>query len=112
MAVILTSSVADGFQRQRRRSGQRFHDAIYFLSADRVALFGFILLQPPLVSTISSAKTRRADLAVTCPAVLGLIPFDRRGGQRGRARWLKLWADFPEPAEMVKLVAVFYVARI
>jgi cell division protein FtsW len=113
VAVILTLiGLVMVFSASGVVAGNRFHDAIYFLKR-QVAwlLFGFILLQ--IASRLDYLVWRKLAvpiLAVTCVLlVLVLIP-SIGVAAKGARRWLKLGPISLQPAEMVKLVAVFYVA--
>ena len=84
---------------------------LFSQAADRVAALWVHPVAACLSSRLSRlAKTGRADLAVTCILlVLVLIP-SIGVAVKGARRWLKLGPISLQPAEMVKLVAVFYVA--
>jgi len=113
VAVILTLiGLVMVFSASGVVAGNRFHDAIYFLKRQIAwLLFGFILLQ--LASRLDYLVWRKLAvpiLAVTCVLlVLVLIP-SIGVAVKGARRWLKLGPISLQPAEMVKLVAVFYVA--
>jgi len=113
VAVILTLiGLVMVFSASGVVAGNRFHDAIYFLKRQIAwLLFGFILLQ--LASRLDYLVWRKLAvpiLAVTCVLlVLVLIP-SIGVAVKGARRWLKLGPISLQPAEMVKLVAVLYVA--
>ena len=89
--------VGDGFQRQRRRSGQPVSRCdLFSQAADRMAALWVYPVAACLSSRLSRlAKTRRADFGGDmCPAGPGLDSIDRRGGQRGQTV-AQAWADIP-----------------
>jgi cell division protein FtsW len=93
-------------------AGNRYHDSIYFLKRHLVWLtFGFLLLQ--VSSRLDYTVWRRLALpilAVTCLLlVLVLIP-SLGVVAKGARRWLRLGPISVQPAEMVKLVVVLYLA--
>lgn len=93
-------------------AGNRFHDAIYFLKR-QVAwlLFGFILLQ--IASHLDYLMWRKLALPILIMTavllILVLIP-SIGFAAKGARRWLKMGPISIQPAEMVKLVVVLYVA--
>jgi cell division protein FtsW len=93
-------------------AGNRFHDAIYFLKR-QVAwlLFGFILLQ--LASRLDYRIWQKLAIPILAMTVvlllLVLIP-SIGVAAKGARRWLRLGPISLQPAEMVKLVVVLYVA--
>jgi len=93
-------------------AGNRYHDSIYFLKRHLVWLaFGFLLLQAS--SRLDYTVWRKLALpilAVTCLLlVLVLIP-SLGVVAKGARRWLRLGPISVQPAEMVKLVVVLYLA--
>lgn len=93
-------------------AGNRYHDSIYFLKRHLVWLaFGFLLLQ--VSSRLDYTVWRKLALpilAVTCLLlVLVLIP-SLGVVAKGARRWLRLGPISVQPAEMVKLAVVLYLA--
>jgi cell division protein FtsW len=93
-------------------AGNRFHDAIYFLKR-QVAwlLFGFILLQISSRLDYLIWKKLAVPILILTVALLVLVLMPSIGvAAKGARRWLKLGPISLQPAEMVKLVVVLYVA--
>ncbi|MBI4402232.1 MAG: putative lipid II flippase FtsW [Nitrospirae bacterium] len=93
-------------------AGNRFHDSIYFLKRQLAwLLFGFLLLQ--VVSRLDYTVWRRMALPIlgltAVLLVLVLIP-SLGVVAKGARRWLRLGLVSVQPAEMVKLVVVIYLA--
>ena len=93
-------------------AGNRFHDAIYFLKR-QVAwlLFGFILLH--IASRLDYLMWRKlaVPILIVTAVLLILVLIPSIGvAAKGARRWLKLGLISIQPAEMVKLVVVLYVA--
>jgi cell division protein FtsW len=93
-------------------AGNRFHDAIYFLKRQLAwLLFGFILLQ--IASHLDYLMWRKLALPILIMTavllILVLIP-SIGVAAKGARRWFKLGSISIQPAEMVKLVVVLYVA--
>lgn len=93
-------------------AGNRFHDSGYFLKRQLAWLtFGFLLLH--LASRIDYIWWKRLSIPMLgCMAlllVMVLIP-SLGVAAKGARRWLRLGPISVQPAEMVKLVAVIYVA--
>lgn len=93
-------------------AGNRFHDSGYFLKRQLAWLtFGFLLLH--LASRIDYIWWKRLSIPMLgCMAlllVMVLIP-SLGVAAKGARRWLRLGPISIQPAEMVKLVAVMYVA--
>lgn len=93
-------------------AGNRFHDTIYFLKRQVAWLLcGFLLLQ--LASRLDYLVWRKLALPILAITVvlllLVLIP-SIGVAAKGARRWLKLGPISLQPAEMVKLVIVLYVA--
>lgn len=113
VAVILTLiGLVMVFSASGVVAGNRFHDAIYFLKR-QVAwlLFGFLLLQ--LASRLDYLIWRKLALPILAMTIvllmLVLIPSIGMAAN-GARRWLKAGPISMQPAEMVKLVAVLYIA--
>ena len=93
-------------------AGNRFHDSGYFLKRQLAWLtFGFLLLH--LVSHIDYVWWKRLSIpllgVMILLLVMVLIP-SLGVAAKGARRWLRLGPISIQPAEMVKLVAVIYVA--
>ncbi|HSN05130.1 putative lipid II flippase FtsW [Nitrospira sp. NS4] len=93
-------------------AGNRFHDSGYFLKRQLAWLtFGLLLLQ--LASRIDYIWWKRLSIPMLgCMGlllVMVLIP-SLGVSAKGARRWLRLGPISIQPAEMVKLVAVIYVA--
>jgi cell division protein FtsW len=93
-------------------AGSRFHDYIYFLKRQLAWLgFGFLLLY--LASRFDYTLWRRMALPIlivtTFLLIIVLIPGVGMMA-KGARRWLRLGAVSIQPAEMVKLVVVLYLA--
>jgi len=93
-------------------AGNRFHDPGYFLKRQLAWLtFGFLLLQ--LASRIDYIWWKRLSIPMLgCMGLLLLMVLIPSLGvsAKGARRWLRLGPISIQPAEMVKLVAVIYVA--
>lgn len=93
-------------------AGNRFHDSGYFLKRQLAWLtFGFLLLH--LASRIDYVWWKRLSIPLlACMAallVMVLIP-GLGVAAKGARRWLRLGPISVQPAEMVKLIAVMYLA--
>ncbi len=93
-------------------AGNRFHDSIYFLKRHLAWLaFGFLLLQAG--SRLDYTAWRRLALPILGVTfvllILVLIP-SLGVVAKGARRWLRLGPISIQPAEMVKLVVVLYLA--
>jgi len=93
-------------------AGNRFHDSGYFLKRQLAWLtFGFLLLH--LASHIDYVWWRRLSIPlmglIMVLLVMVLIP-SLGIAAKGARRWLRLGPISVQPAEMVKLVAVIYLA--
>jgi len=93
-------------------AGNRFHDSGYFLKRQLAWLtFGFLLLH--LASRIDYIWWKRLSIpmlgCMLLLLVMVLIP-SLGVAAKGARRWLRLGPISIQPAEMVKLVAVIYVA--
>lgn len=93
-------------------AGNRFHDSIYFLKRQIAWLaFGFFLLH--IASHLDYLVWRRLALPILAVTalllILVLIP-SLGVAAKGARRWLRLGPISVQPAEMVKLVVVLYLA--
>ncbi|TAJ29502.1 MAG: putative lipid II flippase FtsW [Nitrospirae bacterium] len=93
-------------------AGNRFHDSIYFLKRHLAWLaFGFLLLQA--ASRLDYTVWRKMALPIlgltVVLLILVLIP-SLGVVVKGARRWLRLGPISVQPAEMVKLVVVLYLA--
>ena len=93
-------------------AGNRFHDSGYFLKRQLAWLtFGFLLLH--LASHIDYVWWKRLSIPllglITVLLVMVLIP-SFGVAAKGARRWLRLGPISMQPAEMVKLVTVIYLA--
>lgn len=93
-------------------AGNRFHDSGYFLKRQLAWLtFGFLLLH--LASHIDYVWWKRLSIPLlglmSVLLVMVLIP-SLGVAAKGARRWLRLGPISIQPAEMVKLVAVIYLA--
>lgn len=93
-------------------AGNRFHDSGYFLKRQLAWLtFGFLLLH--LASHIDYIWWKRLSIPLlglmTVLLVMVLIP-SLGVAAKGARRWLRLGPISIQPAEMVKLIAVIYLA--
>jgi cell division protein FtsW len=93
-------------------AGNRFHDSGYFLKRQLAWLtFGFLLLH--LASHIDYIWWKRLSIPLlgllTVLLVMVLIP-SFGVAVKGARRWLRLGPISVQPAEMMKLVAVIYLA--
>ncbi|MEW6543508.1 MAG: putative lipid II flippase FtsW [Nitrospirota bacterium] len=93
-------------------AGNRFHDSIYYLKRQLAWLaFGFLLLQ--VASRTDYTVWRKLALpilaVVTFSLILVLIP-GVGVVAKGARRWIRLGPVSVQPAEMVKLAVVLYLA--
>lgn len=93
-------------------AGNRFHDSIYFLKRHLAWLaFGFLLLQ--VGSRLDYRVWRKMALPIlgVTLALLVLVLVPSLGVvAKGARRWLRLGPISVQPAEMVKLAVVLYLA--
>jgi len=93
-------------------AGNRYHDSIYFLKRHLVWLaFGFLLLQAS--SRLDYTVWRKLALpilVVTCLSLMLVLIPSLGVVAKGARRWLRLGPISVQPAEMVKLVVVLYLA--
>lgn len=93
-------------------AGNRFHDSIYYLKRQVSWLaFGFLLLH--LASRVDYMVWRRMAVPILAVTILllGLVLIPSVGTVvKGARRWLRFGPVSIQPAEMVKLVAVLYLA--
>jgi cell division protein FtsW len=93
-------------------AGNRFQDSIYFLKRHLAWLaFGFLLLQ--IASRMDYMAWRRLALPVLglTAALLVLVLIPSVGVMaKGARRWIRLGPVSMQPAEMVKLAVVLYLA--
>lgn len=93
-------------------AGNRFHDSVYFLKRQLAWLaFGVLLLQA--ASRVDYLVWRKLALPILVMTVvlLALVLIPGIGtAAKGARRWLKVGPISIQPAEMVKLVAVLYLA--
>lgn len=93
-------------------AGNRFHDSIYFLKRQIAWLaFGFFLLH--LASRLDYLIWRRLALpilAVTALLLMLVLIPSLGVSAKGARRWLRLGPISVQPAEMVKLTVVLYLA--
>jgi cell division protein FtsW len=93
-------------------AGNRFHDSVYFLKRQLAWLaFGFLLLQ--VVSRLDYRLWRRMTplILVLTVLLLILVLIPSLGVlAKGARRWLRFGPVSIQPAEMVKLVVVLYLA--
>lgn len=93
-------------------AGNRFHDSIYYLKRQVAWLmFGFLLLQ--IASRLDYTLWRRMALPVLglTAALLVLVLMPSVGVVvKGARRWLRLGPISVQPAEMLKLAVVLYLA--
>jgi cell division protein FtsW len=93
-------------------AGNRFHDSGYFLKRQLAWLaFGFVLLH--IASRVDYIWWKRLSVPLlglmTLLLVMVLVP-SLGVAAKGARRWLRLGPISIQPAEMVKLVAVIYLA--
>lgn len=93
-------------------AGNRFHDSGYFLKRQLAWLaFGFLLLH--LASRIDYVWWKRLSIPllglVMVALVLVLVP-SLGVAAKGARRWLRVGPISVQPAELVKLIAVIYLA--
>lgn len=93
-------------------AGNRFHDSGYFLKRQLAWLtFGFLLLH--LASRVDYVWWKRLSIpllgGMAVLLVMVLIP-SLGVAAKGARRWLRLGPISIQPAEMIKLVSVIYVA--
>src|SRR5579885_3624104 len=93
-------------------AGNRFHDSVYFLKRQIAWLaFGLLLMQG--ASRIDYRVWRKFALPILAITivllVLVLIP-GVGSAAKGARRWLRLGPVSIQPAELIKLVAVLYLA--
>jgi cell division protein FtsW len=93
-------------------AGSRFHDYIYFLKRQLAWLsFGFLLLY--LASRVDYTVWRRMALPIlivsTALLIMVLIP-GVGAVAKGARRWLRFGPVSIQPAEMIKVVVVLYLA--
>lgn len=93
-------------------AGNRFHDAGYFLKRQLAWLtFGFLLLH--LVSHVDYVWWKRLSIPLLglmmVLLIMVLIP-SLGVAAKGARRWLRLGLISIQPAEMVKLISVMYLA--
>ena len=94
-------------------AGNRFHDSIYFLKRQFAWLMlGFLLLQ--VASRLDYAVWRRLALpllGVTALCLIIVLIPSLGLMAKGARRWLKLGPFSLQPAELVKLVVILYLAN-
>jgi cell division protein FtsW len=93
-------------------AGNRFHDSGYFLKRQLAWLaFGFLLLH--LASRVDYIWWKRLSIPLigimTVLLVMVLVP-SLGVAAKGARRWLRLGPISVQPAELVKLIAVIYLA--
>lgn len=93
-------------------AGNRFHDSIFYLKRQLAWLiFGFLLLH--VASRLDYTVWQRMALPILCVTVLLLllVLIPHVGTVvKGARRWLRVGPISIQPAEMVKLVVVLYLA--
>ncbi|MDE3117549.1 MAG: putative lipid II flippase FtsW [Nitrospirota bacterium] len=93
-------------------AGNRFHDSIYYLKRQLAWLaFGFLLLH--VASRLDYTLWQRMAFPILCVTVLllALVLIPHVGTVvKGARRWLRFGPISIQPAEMVKLVVVLYLA--
>lgn len=94
-------------------AGNRFHDSIYFLKRQLAwMMLGFLLLQ--VASRLDYTVWRRLALpalAVTALCLIIVLIPSLGLMAKGARRWLKLGPFSLQPAELVKLVVILYLAN-
>ncbi len=93
-------------------AGNRFHDPEFFLKR-QIAWLGFGLLLMHVTSRIDYQLWRKLSVPILICMVLLLVMVLVPGlgvAAKGARRWLRMGPISIQPAEMVKLVAVIYLA--
>jgi len=93
-------------------AGNRFHDPIYYLKRQMAWLaFGFLLLHAASRTDYTVWQRLVPPILAVTVVLLALVLIPGLGTVvKGARRWLRLGPVSIQPAEMVKLVAVLYLA--